>query len=263
MNRTSLYYGWRPDFPDHRDFRFMAPDPILANLPASVDLRGNCPPVYDQGHLGSCTSDAIAGAFQFESMKQNDPVFTPSRLFIYYNERVIENSVNYDSGASIRDGMNSVSQQGVCDESSWPYIISEFTKKPYQTCYQEALQNTATSYYSISQDIDQLKGCLADGYPFVFGFTVYGSFESQQVAQTGVVNLPGDDESVVGGHAVVAVGYDDAQNWFIVRNSWGENWGMAGYFTMPYDYLLNQQLADDFWTIRLVSDNAEPNESAD
>jgi C1A family cysteine protease len=262
MNRSLTHYGWKPDFPDQRDFKFAAPEPILANLPTSVDLRGNCPPVYDQGQLGSCTANAIAGAFQFESMKQNDPAFTPSRLFIYYNERVIESSVNSDSGASLRDGMNSVSQQGVCDEVEWPYVISEFTQKPFQKCYQDALQNTISSYYSINQDIDQMRGCLANGYPFIYGFTAYESLESQQVAQTGVLNLPGDDESVVGGHAVVAVGYDDSQSRFIVRNSWGSDWGLNGYFTIPYDYLLNPDLSSDFWTIRLVTDDAAVNSSA-
>jgi C1A family cysteine protease len=259
MNRTSLYYGWRPDLPDHRDFKFMAPQPILADLPASVNLRAVCPPVYDQGQLGSCTANAIAGAFEFELMKQNDPVFTPSRLFIYFNGRVIENTVNYDAGESIRDGMNSVCQQGVCDENSWPYVIGEYTKKPYFVCYQAALQNTVTSYYSVSQDLDQMKGCLASGYPFIFGFTVYNSFETREVSQSGVVNMPDDNDAVVGSHAVVAVGYDDAQSRFIVRNSWGSDWGDNGYFTIPYDYLVNQQLADDFWTIRLVSDDEEAN----
>jgi C1A family cysteine protease len=256
MKRTSSHYGWKPDFPDHRDFKYVASERSLANLPTSVDLRGNCPPVYDQGELNSCTANAIAGAFQFELIKQNVQVFPPSRLFIYYNERVIENSVNSDSGAYNRDGLNTISQQGVCAEDTWPYNIGEFAQKPYESCYQSALQNIVTSYYGVSQDIDQMKSCLADGYPFIFGFTVYESFESQQVGQTGVVNLPGDDESVVGSHAVVAVGYNDTQNQFIVRNSWGADWGLNGYFTMPYAYLLNEHLSSDFWTIRLVSEGA-------
>ena len=97
-----------------------------------------------------------------------------------------------------------------------------------------------------------MKGCLASGYPFVLGFTVYQSFESDTVAQTGHAPMPGPNEQTIGGHAVLAVGYDDSQNWFIIRNSWGTGWGMQGYFTLPYDYLTNDNLADDFWTIRLV-----------
>jgi len=188
-------------------------------------------------------------------MKQSAPVFAPSRLFIYYNERVIENTVQTDSGAQVRDGMKTVHTQGVCPETTWPYVISEFAQKPYESCYKDALTHLSTSYKRVARNIDQMKACLADGYPFILGFTAYQSFESALVAQTGIMNMPGPKETVVGGHAVLAVGYDDAQSRFIVRNSWGADWGMAGYFTMPYAYLLNEQLSSDFWTIRLVSDN--------
>ena len=97
-----------------------------------------------------------------------------------------------------------------------------------------------------------MKGCLASGYPFIFGFTVYESFESAQVAQTGHVPLPQEGEQVLGGHAVCAVGYDDANQWFIARNSWGTGWGMQGYFTLPYTYLTSRSLSSDFWTVRVV-----------
>jgi C1A family cysteine protease len=256
MNRSVLYYGWKPDLPDYRDFKYAAPRAVLANLPPKVDLTANCPPVYDQGELGSCTGNAIAGAYEFELMKQNATVFTPSRLFIYYNERVIENTVNTDSGAQIRDGMNTVNNMGVCAESDWPYVITEFTQKPYATCYSNALQNIVTSFHSVAQDLDQMRGCLADGYPIVIGFTVYDAFEGQVVAQTGILNLPQPTEKVVGGHAVLVVGYDDSQSRFIVRNSWGADWGMAGYYTMPYEYLTDPNMSSDFWTIRLVAGNA-------
>jgi C1A family cysteine protease len=126
-------------------------------------------------------------------------------------------------------------------------------KPPDPPCYVDAAKNVATSYQRVPQIINQLKGCLASGYPFVFGFSVYESFESQQVAQTGHVPMPAPGEKQIGGHAVLAVGYDDANHRFIVRNSWGPGWGMAGYFTMPYSYLTDSNLADDFWTIRLVA----------
>jgi C1A family cysteine protease len=257
MNRTSLHYGWKPDLPDNRDIKYAyaAPEAVLTNLPPKVDMRSKCPPVYDQGQLGSCTGNAIAGAYQFELMKQNTSDFMPSRLFIYYNERVIENTVSTDSGAQIRDGMNSVSKQGVCTENMWPYVINEFAQKPYEICYQDALKHIVTSFHRINRDINQMKSCLADGYPFIIGFTVYQSFEGLQVAQTGIVELPKASEKVVGGHAVVVVGYDDSQEQFILRNSWSDDWGMKGYFTMPYAYLLDEHLSDDFWTIRLVSNS--------
>jgi C1A family cysteine protease len=255
MNIQNIYYGWQPDLPDHRDLSYAAPVAVLKKLPKKMDLRRACPPVYDQGQLGSCTANAIGGAIQFELMKQKAAAFVPSRLFIYYNERVMENTVNSDSGAQIRDGIKSVNQQGVCPEPHWPYNINEFAQKPYSSCYTEALKHQVLSYHRVNRDINQMKGCLADGYPFVFGFTVYDSFEGAAVAKTGVLNLPKKGEKVVGGHAVMAVGYDDAGGRFIVRNSWAADWGQKGYFTMPYQYLLNSNLADDFWTIRIVEVN--------
>jgi C1A family cysteine protease len=246
-------YGWLPDLPDKRDLMYAAPFEPGQALPPSMDLRSSCPPVYDQGQLGSCTANSIAAALEFDQMKQGETaVFAPSRLFIYYNERAIEGTVNSDSGAQIRDGMKSVGNQGACSEDTWPYDITKFEVKPSDTCYQQALQHRAILYKRIVQDLGQLKGCLASGYPFVFGFTVYQSFESDAVAQSGHAPMPGADEKALGGHAVMAVGYDDANNWFIIRNSWGPGWGMQGYFTLPYDYVTSSNLADDFWTVRLV-----------
>jgi C1A family cysteine protease len=132
-------------------------------------------------------------------------------------------------------------------------VIANFMEKPPVACYSDATKYKAVLYQRVFQSINQMKGCLATGYPFVFGFTVYESFESQQVAQTGTVSMPAPNEQVLGGHAVLAVGYDDAQQRFIVRNSWGDGWGIKGYFTMPYSYLTDPHLSKDFWTIRLES----------
>lgn len=254
MTYTTKHYGWLRDIPDHRDHLYAAPVAQLAALPPSIDLRNQCPPVYDQGQLGSCTGNGIAAVMQFERMKQKlTPDFIPSRLFIYYNERVIEHTVNSDSGAMIRDGIKSVAVQGDCPETEWPYDITKFTNKPTSKCYQDALKYKAVQYQRLVQNLNQMKGCLASGYPFVFGFTVYESFESQQVAQTGIVPMPGTSEQLMGGHCVVAVGYDDAQQRFIVRNSWGASWGIQGYCLMPYAYLTDPNLASDFWTIRLIA----------
>ncbi len=254
MPRKIARYGWIPDLPDQRDHLYTAPREVLLALPGSIDLRPQCPAVYDQGQLGSCTANAIAAAMEFDQMKEQQPqVFLPSRLFIYYNERAIEGTVNTDSGGQIRDGIKSVAAQGDCPESLWPYDITKFAVKPPQQCYDQALKFEAVQYESLPQNSDTLKGCLASGYPFVFGFTVYESFESPQVAQTGHAPMPSTSERAVGGHAVMAVGYDDSKNWFIVRNSWGAGWGMNGYFTLPYTYLLQPNLSSDFWTIRVVS----------
>lgn len=251
---SNKHYGWRQDNPDFRDQKYAAPLEKLGKLPPSIDLRPHCPPVYDQGQLGSCTANAIAAAVEFEQMREKLNPFLPSRLFIYYNERVMEGTIDSDAGASLRDGIKSVATIGVCPESMWTYNIERFRDKPMTTCYDTAKLDKAVLYQSIKQNLLQMKGCLAAGHPFVLGFTVYDSFESQEVADTGVVNLPTADEQVQGGHAVLAVGYNDKTKRFLVRNSWGIGWGMAGYFTMPYTYLTNANLADDFWVIKIVTD---------
>lgn len=252
MPRKINRYGWIPSIPDYRDVFYSIVAPGGASCPSSVDLRPYMPLVYDQGQLGSCTANAIAAAFEFEMLKQKLKDFMPSRLFIYYNERVMEGTVFTDSGAMIRDGFKSIAAQGVCDEREWPYDPNQLTVKPMSGCYTDALQNRAISYHSINQNLQLSKECLADGYPFVLGISVYESFESDAVAHSGIVPMPGTGESLVGGHAVMAVGYDDSKMAFLVRNSWGASWGLSGYFWMPYEYLSDPCLASDFWTLRLV-----------
>jgi C1A family cysteine protease len=240
-------YGWKRDLPDARDLTL---HPALSRLPERVDLRPNCPVVYDQGQIGSCTANAIAGALEFDLIRERREPFTPSRLFIYYNERAMEGTVDSDSGAELRDGCKSVASIGACPEIQWPYEQGLLFVKPETVCYQEARRDLACNYFRLPQAVEALKACLAAGYPFVFGFTVYEAFESEQVAKSGVLDLPASNEAVLGGHAVMAVGYDEGAGRFVVRNSWGAHWGMDGYFTMPYEYVTNPQLAADFWTLR-------------
>jgi len=249
-------YGWIKDRPDFRDHLYRRPSQLLAApLPQTVDLRSQCPPVYDQGQLGSCTANAIAGAIEFDRLKQCLPDFTPSRLFIYYNERVMEGTVGSDSGAEIRDGIKSVNAQGVCPETEWPYNISQFATQPPPQCYADALGHTTVRYQSLAANLADTQSCLASGYPFVFGFNVYRGFESAETAQTGDVPMPELWEYAfppLGGHAVLAVGYDQNSQVFIVRNSWSPAWGAGGYFYLPYEYVLNGNLASDLWQIQVV-----------
>tara|TARA_B100000575_G_scaffold294364_1_gene309818 strand:+ start:7243 stop:8058 length:816 start_codon:yes stop_codon:yes gene_type:complete len=262
-NNSYRKYGWTRDIPDHRD-KLRIPnlnnvhnsaknDNLNNDIEYNIDLRDKCPGIYNQGKLGSCTANAIAAAFEYDEIKNNeDTFFIPSRLFIYYNEREVENTVEYDSGAQLRDGIKSVFKLGVCPETEWPYNISRFTEKPPDKCYTIAARHRSIKYERIQQDINHLKSCLSDGIPFVFGFTVYSSFENSDVSNTGIMSLPNDDEKVMGGHAVMAVGYSDKKKVFIIRNSWGINWGDNGYFYMPYAFITNPNMCGDFWAIEQV-----------
>ena len=255
-SRNISNYGWRPDLPDYRDLIYPhATKPVSAALPTHVDLRSGMPPVYDQGQLGSCTANAIAGAVEYDLKRQKATDFIPSRLFIYYNERIIENDTQLDNGAQIRDGIKTVNKLGVVPETMWPYSDKNpgtFQRKPTVACYTEALKHQVTTYMAVTQSEAAIKTCLAEGFPVVFGFSVFDAFESDAVAKTGILNLPAPGEQNLGGHAVLCVGYDDASKRFLVRNSWGAAWGQSGYFSMPYAYLTNSRLASDLWTVRAI-----------
>ncbi len=266
-NRTSTLakrhrYNWIPDLPDHRDFQFIERMGVPGQIPTQVDLRAHCPPVANQGQIGSCTGNAVAGLVEYMELadikggRSNEPeVFSKiqysnvSRLFIYYNERELSGTTSTDSGSTLRNGMKSIAKWGVCRERVWGYSSSHVLEKPALTAYEEAAQHRIGSYLRIAT-LDAGLRALASGLPFVFGFTVFESFESPQVAKTGVVPLPTDGDRPLGGHAVMAVGYDQAQQWLIVRNSWGAEWGDHGYFYLPFAYANNLRLAQDFWTIR-------------
>jgi len=251
--QPSVKFGWKRDLPDPRDFKFKVTVPH--DLPPIVDLRPQCPAeVYDQGDLGSCTANALGGAFQFEQMKQNKAAnWVPSRLFIYYNEREMEGTINEDAGALLRDGIKSMVDKGVCPETMWPYKTCKFKKRPSEECYSEALNNQVTEYLRISpHSLYEVKHCLSEGYPIAFGFTIFESFMSDSVARTGIAPMPQPNESTLGGHAVLAVGYDDTKQALIVRNSWGKSWGQNGYFYLPYGYVTEANYSADYWTIRVV-----------
>jgi len=270
QTRTVQKFGWKPDMPDHRDLHVkfgdvQAPSQIKKKAEGQkelVDLRPQNGgfPIFDQGHLGSCTANALAAAFHFTLHKmevengKDFADFTPSRLFIYYNERLVEGSVNQDAGAMIRDGIRVMAKVGVCPESVWKYDDGPdfFKQQPDSKSYEIAQKCRVMGYARVAQDLSQFKSCLKNGYPFVFGFAVLSSFQTEEVARTGKMVMPQANDQQLGGHAVCAVGYDDFQQCFIVRNSWGEEWGDKGYFYMPYEYMCNPALASDFWAINWV-----------
>jgi len=224
-----------------------------AGLPSSVDLRSNCSPVEDQSNLGSCTAHGLAGALQYLEKKAGVvPYINLSRLFIYYNERVIEGTTNYDSGAYIHDGIACLVTKGACNETLWPYTISKYRIKPPSTAYTNGLSHRISQYsYIDNTNLTALKTVLANGYPIVFGFVVYASFESDTVTNTGVVPMPSPQSGdyILGGHCCLIVGFSDSTSRFLCRNSWGSSWALSGYFTIPYAYLTDSTLASDFWVI--------------
>lgn len=246
-------FGWRPDTPDQRDRKYSCPR-RMTPMPVSMDLRTWCPPIWDQGNIGSCTAHAISAALQYGAIHagQDDKDIVRSRLFIYYIERDAEGTIKSDAGAEIRDGIKCVADIGACDEEMWVYDTSKFTIKPPQKCYDNAKSYEALSYASVNTTLTDMRSCLADGFPFVIGVTVYSSFMSDAAASTGIIPLPQADETAEGGHAILICGYDDRTRLFTFRNSWGTDWGDEGYGYLPYDYLANQNLADDAWTIRSV-----------
>ena len=240
-------FTWRPDIPDFRDYTYTPS--TSAQIQSMVDLRNQMSPVEDQGKVGSCTGCAVAGALEFLQRKATGTYTDISRLFLYYNGRAAIGTQSYDSGATLRDVVKSAAKLGACSESIWPYMIGKYTRVPTSAAYADAAKNKVTEYMRI-ETLDGVRQCLSEGFPVVFGFTAYSAFMSPAVTASGVLDMPGRLEKAIGGHAAVIVGYSDASKRVLVRNSWGPKWGDNGYFTMPYDYVSNRSLSDDFWTIR-------------
>ncbi|MBU0715223.1 MAG: C1 family peptidase [Verrucomicrobia bacterium] len=291
---TRYKLGWLPDVPDTRDIPFVTVFRIPRKLPAHADLRAGCSPVEDQENLGSCTAQALVGALEFLELRalpspsDKSKIANPpsplkaarghlaqsadvakskisrfrdlSRLFVYYNERAAIGTVQEDSGAMLRTGIKTLKALGVCRESLWPYEIRRFTAKPTAACFTEAADHQVTAYQRLNRTspvdaLAEMKACLAMGLPFVFGFAVYEHVMSATVARTGRIRLPGKSERMLGGHAVMAVGYQESTRMVLFRNSWGAAWGQAGYGQMPYAYLESRQLSDDFWCIQATESN--------
>ena len=243
-------YGWIPDLPDQRDYSYVdLLAPSISPLPKIIDLRPFCSPIENQGDLGSCTANALVGNLEYIKNKKIKKIINFSRLFLYYNERVLRNTVKVDSGASIRDGIKTLVKLGDCLEKLWPYNIKYFANKPTLLAYQNAEDYQIKNYYRIIST-EEMRHTLSTGFPFVFGFAIYESFETKTVAKTGNIPMPKPGEKLLGGHAVMAVGFDDSKKIFVIRNSWGEKWGDHGYFYLPYEYLSDSRLSSDFWTIR-------------
>jgi len=255
---VSHRYGWVPDTPDARD-SYRAPAPRSKRFPRLFNWRKNWPQILNQGPLGSCVLNGLSSQALFGLAKQSVAFFQPSRLFNYYNTRGMEGTIQSDAGCMPRDAIKAHVKYGMCDEKLWPYDVAKFTQKPPLACYREALKHQLLQYSKVRQGPDSkrvlrdMKQCLMDGYPFGAGIMLYDSFESSAVAKTGIVPMPNfNREAALGGHYVVVAGWDEGARMFEIVNSWGTGWGDKGWFRLPYDYLLNPDLADDFWSIRMV-----------
>jgi C1A family cysteine protease len=268
--------GWLPDWPDIRDYtpEHAAVAPLLAKahlraprkrLPAKVDLRAWCPPVEDQGRIGSCTANAGVALVEYFERRASGRHVDASRLFLYKATRKLARLTG-DSGAYLRSTMGALVLFGVPPEQFWPYTEGAFDEEPPAFCYAYAANYRTLSYFALDPPgtqppalLERVKTYLAGGVPAMFGFTVYSSIE--QAGADGAIPFPGAKEKVQGGHAVVAVGYDDARKIrnrergaqgttgaFLVRNSWGAGWGDGGYGWLPYAYVASG-LAEDWWTL--------------
>lgn len=246
---TPKLFHWVKDKPDKRDYIYQLRS---STVPSKVDLRPFCTLIEDQGSLGSCTGQAIAGAIEYLN-KKNGKTNDVSRLFIYYWERVMLGTVNYDSGAYIRDGIKSVFRYGAPLENLWPYIISRFRNRPSIAAMNDGARRRVM-LYERATDFNAVKDALSNGFPVTVGFYVYSSFMSRIVTTTGMMPYPNTArERFLGGHAVLLVGYDDETQKFIARNSWGTRWGDNGYFYMPYQVIQNTSMSEDFWVIKTVN----------
>lgn len=251
MRDTISWYGCRRDTKDQRDHMFV---PKALRLPAKVDLEPDCPPVMDQGSLGSCTAHGTLCAARYELIHNGEKDLDLSRLQLYYDTRAIEHTTKEDAGAEIRNAIKAVSKTGAAHEQLWPYAVKKFAVKPPAPVYKDSKLFHALTYQRVQVSAPLVKAALAGGQPVVIGLTLYESFEGLNVEKTGIVPMPKKTEAAVGGHCMCIIGYGQHKGYFKVRNSWAKDWGDGGNCYIPEAYIGNTILGSDYWVISAFSD---------
>lgn len=247
-------YNIKMDKKDKRDILFNAEKLKVDNiiLPDAFSLRDSMPPILNQGTLGSCGSVQISNNMRYCLRKLKFVEFQPSRLYLYYFARLSEGSeLTEDTGISIRGGLKAIQKHGVCGENNWGYDISKFTQHPGNNCVLAGKTHIqGFRYIRVQQNLVNIKQALFGGFPVLVGIKIYASFESNRVTQTGIVHMPNiKKEACLGGHCVSITSYDDKTQQFTISNTWGDKWGDKGYFTLPYEYIMDTFLSSDFWII--------------
>lgn len=245
MNRI---YNLKPQVEDKRDYIYISQDITIPKSHFLNDSQMISCPVLDQGNLGSCLPNAIYALFYILSTRN----ITLSRLQLYMVCRAIDgSSLVEDSGCTIRGSMKAISKYGICNESLWSYNISNFDKLAPSNAFRDLYKLNEFIYTFIKQDLTSIKQVLASGSPIVVGILVYTSFESTNATKYGTIQIPNTKkEKLLGGHAILLVGYDDNKKVFKFQNSWGIEWGDKGYGYIPYDYILDNTLAFDLCTVK-------------
>ena len=243
--------GYRPEKQNSKDKKYSASRD--RQLPPNVDLRSYMTPVENQGNSNSCTANAMAGAYEYLTNRILGQSADVSRLFIYYNARELDGDCSQDQGTYLKSCVKVLRKHGACSENTWSFNLDQILEQPPKKAYKEAANFRVEDAARVEIDLHTMQSCLAEGYPFAFGLQLFSSF--QQAGSTGLVPMPDpDNEKHDGGHAMLCVGYSDVDQVFIVRNSWGTDWGEQGYCYIPYDYMTKPDLIHDCWTIRQVSD---------
>ncbi len=243
--------GYRPEKQNSQDKKYSAGRD--RSLPSKVDLRAYMTPVENQGNSNSCTANAMAGAYEYLTNRLLGQSEDVSRLFIYYNAREFDGDPSQDQGTYLKSCVKVLRKYGACSENTWSFNLEQILEQPPKKAYAEATNFRVEDAARVEVDLHAMRSCLAEGYPFAFGLQLFESF--QQAGSSGLVPMPDPDrEKHDGGHAMLCVGYSDPDQVFIVRNSWGDDWGEQGYCYIPYDYMTKPDFNHDCWTIRQVSD---------